>query len=209
MMDQGIYTSLIGISNVTAGQIDSYVRSRNPSAPLLGEYYVRFGRKFNIRADIAAAQMVHETGFLKFGGEVKPEWHNPAGLSSSIPGERFQRFANWEQGVHAHYERLNCYVRPYDQTGQGGEYDNNYGHWRYNYLMEHFGSADRLYDIAHLWSTSPAEEYAGKVWRHREGLVSIPDIDGGVITPTPWVLMAGGVIGGALLIYLIRRWWLK
>ncbi|MCL6635973.1 MAG: glucosaminidase domain-containing protein [Peptococcaceae bacterium] len=208
-MDQGIYTSLIGISSVTAGQIDSYVRSRNPSAPPLGEYYVRFGRKFNIRADIAAAQMVHETGFLLFGGDVHPEWHNPAGLSSAVPGERFQRFADWEQGVHAHYERLNCYVRPYDQTGQGGKYDNNYGHWRYGYLMEHFGSADRLYDVAQLWSTSPAEEYAGKVWIYREWIVSTPGGGGEMTTPgPPWGLIAGGAIGGAL-IYLIYRWWLK
>jgi hypothetical protein len=201
-MDQGIYTSLIGTSKVAASQINAYVRSRNPNAPLLGEYYVRFGRKFNIRADIAAAQMVHETGFLKFGGEVKPEWHNPAGLSSSVPGERFQRFANWEQGVHAHYERLNCYIRPSDQTGQGGEYDNNYGHWRYYELIKTYGSADRLYDIARLWAESPAEVYAAKVWHYRVSMLS-----GVAVPPIPWLLIAGGLAGGTLLIYLLGRWW--
>lgn len=165
-----IYTSLIGTSPVTAERIDSYVARVNPRAPTLGEYYIRFGRKFNIRADIAAAQMVHETSFLRFGGQVQPEWCNPAGLTSIHGG--FQKFPSWEAGVHAHYERLNCYVRPSDQTGQGGKYDDKYGHWRYYELMKRFGSADRLIDVAQLWTEGDAEAYARAVWRHREGIMA-------------------------------------
>lgn len=206
-MDQGIYTSLIGVSGVTPAQIDAYVRSRNPEAPSLGEYYVRFGRVFQVRADIAAAQMVLETGFLRFGGQVRPEWHNPAGLKAAS-GE-FLRFAGWEQGVHAHYERLNCYVRPYDTTGEGGKYDTNYGHWRYYYLMQHFGSADRLYDIAHLWTaSSSAEDYAGAVWRLKEGLDAAGPGPVPGARPFPWLLVAGGVlVMGALAVYLFKRGW--
>lgn len=199
-----IYTSLIGVSPVTAAQIDNYVTRANPGAPKLGEYYVRFGRKFNIRADIAAGQMVHETNYLRFGGSVKPEWHNPAGLTSIKGG--FQRFPSWEAGVHAHYERLNCYVRPRDETGQGGKYDDKYGHWRYFELMRRFGSADRLIDVAHLWTEGDPYAYANAVWRHAEAIAgsSVPPPPTPVRAPA-WLIIFGSLLGGGVVAYILFR----
>jgi len=197
-----IYTSLIGTSGVKAEQIDSYVATRNPDAPRLGEYYVKFGRKFNIRHDIAAGQMVHETNFLLFTGTAQPEWHNPAGLDViGTPGAG-QRFDSWEQGVHAHFERLAGYVYPECPNPDCGKYDKNHGHWRYYWLMENVGSADRLVDIAHLWTVSPPEEYAQKVAYHTNNIIntSVPGIEKNKILL--WIAIAAALLG---TIYLLKQ----
>lgn len=200
-----IYTSLIGTSNMTAGQIDNHILLVNPTVPRLGEYYVRFGRVFGLRHDIAAAQMAFETNYLRFTGQVRPEWHNPAGLNSRQGG--FQKFATWEQGVHAHFERLNCYVRPSDPTGEGGKYDDNYGHWRYNELIRRFGRADRLIDVAQLWAETPAEQYAQNVWNIREKIVTTPGEEPvePFPMPLPWLIILMGLAGIGYAIYKLIR----
>jgi|GEM_PF-6104346 hypothetical protein len=191
-----INTSFIGISPITANRIDAYIRSVNPKAPALGEHYVRFGRKFGLRADLAAAQMILETGYLRFGEQICPEQHNPAGLKSRHGG--FQSFTTWEQGVHAHYERLQCYVYPSDVSGQGGMYDDNYGHWRYFHLMEKYGSADRLIDVARLWTEGDAEEYARAVWKIKVAMTGEEIVP----APRPWLIML--LTAGALALLLWR-----
>ena len=40
------------------------------------QLYIDEAAAESINSDIAFAQMCHETGFLKFGGLVQPEWHN-------------------------------------------------------------------------------------------------------------------------------------
>ena len=45
--------------------------------------YIKYGKIFNIRADIAWAQMCHETGFLEYTGDVKPDQNNFCGLGAT------------------------------------------------------------------------------------------------------------------------------
>jgi len=77
----------------------------------LASLYIKWGRLFKLRADIAWAQMEHETGYLNYGGDVKPGQNNFAGIGAtgSVPGNSFE---TEELGVIAHYAHLAWYVYP-------------------------------------------------------------------------------------------------
>ena len=115
-------TSVRGVSQVTEQQLVDLFRKRGftaqvPRAQELAPLYIKWGREFNIRADIAWAQMAHETGFLTFGGIVPPDANNFAGIGATGAKNpdgtyKFNRFATPELGVIAHYARLAWYVYP-------------------------------------------------------------------------------------------------
>lgn len=75
----------------------------------LAKMYVKYGRRFGIRADMAWAQMIHETGYGQYGGDVAPEQNNMAGIGATggVPGNSF---ATAELGVIAQYAHLAWYV---------------------------------------------------------------------------------------------------
>ncbi len=78
----------------------------------LAKYYVIIGKRFGIRADMAWAQMIHETGFGQYGGAVKAGQNNFAGIgatSSTNPGYSFKTA---ELGVIAQFAHLAWYVYP-------------------------------------------------------------------------------------------------
>ena len=83
------------------------------SVPLeeLAKLYVKYGKRFGIRADMAWAQMIHETGYGQFGGDVLPEQNNMAGIGATggVPGHSF---ATAELGVIAQYAHLAWYLYP-------------------------------------------------------------------------------------------------
>jgi hypothetical protein len=81
------------------------------SLGILARYYVAYADRFGIRADVAWAQMVHETGYGRYGGDVKPEQNNMAGIGATggVPGNSW---TTAELGVAAHYVHLAWYVYP-------------------------------------------------------------------------------------------------
>jgi hypothetical protein len=83
------------------------------SVPLetLAKLYVTYGARFGIRADMAWAQMIHETGYGQYGGDVAPEQNNMVGIGATggVPGNSF---ATAELGVIAQYAHLAWYVYP-------------------------------------------------------------------------------------------------
>ncbi|MCL4385349.1 MAG: DUF4214 domain-containing protein [Cyanobacteria bacterium] len=111
-------TSIIGYSNVTKDELINMFIKHNTNAGAvdrakrLADFYILYGQKFNIRADIAWAQMCHETGFLAFTGDVKPEQNNFAGIGATGGGVPGNSFATEELGVIAHYIHLAWYLLP-------------------------------------------------------------------------------------------------
>jgi len=63
-----------------------------------------------VNADIAFAQMCVETRFLQFGGLIKPEQNNFAGLGGVGTGEAGQSFLAPRIGVRAHIQHLKAYA---------------------------------------------------------------------------------------------------
>ena len=74
------------------------------------EFYKEHGDYYGIRWDWAFAQSCHETGIFQFGGDVKPEQNNFAGIGAtgnSNPGESFDSIS---EGVKAQIQHLACYA---------------------------------------------------------------------------------------------------
>ncbi len=84
------------------------------SVPLeqLAKMYVIYGKRFGIRADMAWAQMIHETGYGQYGGDVRPEQNNMAGIGATGGGVPGNSFATAELGVIAQFVHLAWYLYP-------------------------------------------------------------------------------------------------
>jgi hypothetical protein len=78
----------------------------------LAKLYVKYGKRFGIRADMAWAQMIHETGYGQYGGDVAPAQNNMVGIGATGGGVPGNSFATAELGVIAHYAHLAWYLYP-------------------------------------------------------------------------------------------------
>ncbi len=127
-------TSFIGYSDVSVDRMVAMFSRYNPAkadkARRLANFYVHYGRHFNLRADLAWAQMCHETNFLKYTGTAREEWNNFCGLGVTGPADVGARFATEELGVIAHFAHLAWYYYPgpiNEYTNQ--QYDPRYFTW--------------------------------------------------------------------------------
>ncbi|WP_456273006.1 N-acetylmuramoyl-L-alanine amidase [Bacillus sp. AK031] len=91
-------------------QLDDFVRTVNPDAPSLGQYYVKYGEAYGLRGDVAYAQAIHETDYFRFTGLVSAEQNNYAGIGATGPGNPGAAFSTPEEGVHAQIQHLFAYA---------------------------------------------------------------------------------------------------
>lgn len=108
----GDETLIMGESVVTAEQLRAYLLSNNPQAVAyahLPEIYLEEGADEEVRGDGAFVQACKETGFFKFGGDVKPSQHNYCGLGATggVPG---LSFPDDRIGVRAQIQHLKGYA---------------------------------------------------------------------------------------------------
>ncbi len=142
----------------------------------LAKMYVLLGRRFGIRADMAWAQMVHETGFGEYGGDVQPKQNNMAGIGATggVPG---YSFASAELGVIAHYAHLAWYVYPehlddpycrlvpiWDPAGTEPNVPGDPRH----FSDVHRGNVRTVLDLGGKWA--PSTEYGSEVDSHQDGI---------------------------------------
>ena len=99
-----------GKSVLKAEELDTFVKTINPNAPMLGEYYIELGEAYNIRGDVAFAQAIHETNYFRFTGIVKQNQNNYAGIGATGGEVRGATFATPEEGVLAHIQHLYAYA---------------------------------------------------------------------------------------------------
>ncbi|MCZ7662563.1 MAG: S-layer homology domain-containing protein [Thermoleophilia bacterium] len=139
----------------------------------LAKLYVLYGRRFGIRADTAWAQMVHETGFGEYGGDVLPDQNNMAGIGATggVPGNSF---ATAELGVIAHYAHLAWYVYPdhlddpYCVASSDPAVPGDPRHFVID-GRPHRGNVRTVLDLGGKWA--PSGEYGTAVLRHAQGIV--------------------------------------
>lgn len=109
-------TSMVGYQEVSAEQLVGLFIIRNPSkaerAARLAPIYINYGKLFNIRADIAWAQMCHETDFLEYTGDVKSGQNNFAGIGATGGENPGNSFATEEMGIIAQFAHLAWYYFP-------------------------------------------------------------------------------------------------
>jgi N-acetylmuramoyl-L-alanine amidase/PKD repeat protein len=132
-------TSFIGYHEVTVEQLVNVFIKKGSSqvdrARRIAPLYIQYGKLFNIRADIAWAQMIHETGFLAYTGDVKPDQNNFVGIGATGGGVPGNSFATEELGIIAHYAHLAWYYYP----NHVNQYCNS------TYDPRHFGSTHYKY----------------------------------------------------------------
>jgi len=109
-------TSFIGYTEVSVDQLVGIFIKKGSSkvekAMRIAPLYIKYAKIFNLRADIAWAQMCHETGFLEYTGDVKPEQNNFAGIGATGGGVPGNSFASEELGIIAHLAHLAWYYYP-------------------------------------------------------------------------------------------------
>ncbi len=113
-----IAEELMEITGTVTGNkaaLELYLSAKNPE--LDSEYietlvycYAYYSGLENIRFDVAFAQACLETGFFKFGGDVKREQNNFCGLGAVGGGACGNAFASIALGVLAHVQHLKAYA---------------------------------------------------------------------------------------------------
>jgi hypothetical protein len=97
----------------TPGRLMSYIKQRNTKLDakfdVIATEYMRHGEALQLRWDYAFFQMLLETGYLTYTGDVKPSQNNFAGLGATGGGARGESFKDVSTGVRAHLEHLLMY----------------------------------------------------------------------------------------------------
>lgn len=103
-------THILGKSEVSQDQMRAYLKKVNPDAPDYVTLYLEMEEKEGVRADVAFAQSLLETGAWKFGGVVKEEWNNFAGLGATGSDHPGLRFTKPIDGIMAQGRHLRLYA---------------------------------------------------------------------------------------------------
>lgn len=115
--------AIMGKSTKSAATLQAELQCKNPALNPrfkdIANTYLKIGAKYNVKGDIAFCQMAHETGWLKFGGQVSESQNNFAGIGATNSGAKGAIFATIEDGVTAHIQHLYAYATSLDlPTGE-------------------------------------------------------------------------------------------
>ena len=116
-------TPIMGTSTVTKAQMIKYYNKvakypdfyKNSDAPTIDAFvqiYIEECAAEGVRADIAFAQAMDETGYLRFGGLVHIEDYNFAGIGAtdSANNRNIAQFTSVRMGVRAQVQHLKAYA---------------------------------------------------------------------------------------------------
>jgi hypothetical protein len=155
MFPEGI--PIMGEGTAEGTELIAFLLNNNPGAdPLFTEeltaLYLEESAIEGINHDVAFVQMCLETGFLRYGGLVKPEMNNFCGLGSlnvDYPGESF---SSPQIGVRAHIQHLKAYA---SEEGLNQELVDP----RYRWVR--YGSAPTVEKLTGAWAAD--REYGNKI----------------------------------------------
>ena len=114
--------SIMGKTNVSVSQMVkfyknkatvSYPYSNVSEAPTIEKFcqiYKEESEVEGVKAEVAFAQAMMETGFLKFGGDVKKDQYNFAGIGAIGGGSSGAKFDSIRIGIRAHVQHLKAYA---------------------------------------------------------------------------------------------------
>ena len=163
---EGGATPLRGYWAGTPTELADYLLAAEPdprfTVPVLtlATYYVRWAGEVDLRADILWAQMLHETGFGAYGGDVNPRQNNFAGIGATGGGTPGLWFPTAEAGVMAHVAHMVAYVFATDQA----PWTNSSVDPRYDNVAPR-GVARTLSDLDGRWAV-PGDGYGVAIERH-------------------------------------------
>ena len=108
-----------------------------------------------INSDVAFAQMCLETGYLRFGGLVQPEFHNYCGLGAMDAENPGCIFETEQLGVRAHIQHLQAYATHEDELLNNELIDPRYSWVHKTKYIE------TIEGLTGTWATDP--NYAVKI----------------------------------------------
>ncbi|MDR2796153.1 MAG: glucosaminidase domain-containing protein [Spirochaetaceae bacterium] len=133
-----------------------------PFAYDFARMYVEEAAAEGVNHDIAFSQMCLETGFLAFGGMVKPDMNNFCGLGAIGPGYEGESFPSPQIGIRAQIQHLKAYAteEPPKQTLVDPRY-----------RLVRYGSAPTIYGLAGSWASD--REYGKKIKNILDNLYAV------------------------------------
>jgi hypothetical protein len=151
--------TILGPSLLTAFQIEGWFASTgaepNVTVPMdrLINDYLKAGKFTGVRADIAFAQSVVETGYFSFPtfGQDPRSYNNFAGIGACDSCKRGFRFGSAMGGVIAQQELLNEYAAPSEMASGPGSGAGNLGV---------AGCCQTWMGLAGVWASAPDYGYA-------------------------------------------------
>jgi hypothetical protein len=108
---------IMGQGTMTAQELQVFFARYNPEGDIqraarLAELYIEEAEAEGINHDIAFAQMILETGWLRFTGLVRPEMNNFCGIGATGNTRNGHSFDSERDGVRAHIQHLKAYATP-------------------------------------------------------------------------------------------------
>jgi hypothetical protein len=157
----------IPIATAGRAEIHQLVRFFNETNPkidivylnMIARTYIDEAAAEGINSDIAFCQMVHETNYLRFGGDVRPWQNNFCGLGATGGGKRGLSFSSAKTGVRAHIQHLKAYANAKPLR-------NKLVDPRFSRVRR--GRAPYVDDLTGRWATDP--QYATKLKRKLQSL---------------------------------------
>lgn len=147
-------TPILGPPHAIIQQAQAWAKSRGAHQRFIdiAPTYWELGQKIGIRPEVAYAQSAQETAFGHYGGAVRPEQNNWAGIKTrDASGDRpedHESFTTPKDGVRAHLNHLAAYVGV-EPIGEP--------HGRY-YLVKSLswaGSVRHVEELGGRWAPNP------------------------------------------------------
>ena len=159
---------IMGKGLVSGDKLALFLLQNNPAldtsyAYALARIYIDEASFEGVNHDIAFVQMCLETGYLRYGGDVKPEQFNYAGMGAVGGGDPGLSFSEPRIGVRAQIQHLKAYgseeplkgdlVNPrfrFVRRGAAPTYEGLAGTWAADrqYAVKINSLLQRLYDFA-------------------------------------------------------------
>jgi len=139
---------IMGKGLTSAENLALFLMRNNPQADggfvlALVQFYVEEAAFEGVNHDVAFSQMCLETGFLRYGGLVQPEWNNFCGLGAIGPEQPGLIFPDPRTGVRAHIQHLKAYAT--EEPLKGELVDP-----RYRYVQK--GSSPAIEGLSGTWA---------------------------------------------------------
>lgn len=152
---------LLDTGKLTADQLATFFLSQNPDYEdpefiySFAQLYIDEAAMEGINSDVAFAQMCLETGFLRFGNLVQPEFHNYCGLGAMDAEHPGVIFETPQEGVRAHIQHLQAYATTEDITLNNELIDPRYS-WVHKTKF-----VEDIFGLTGTWATDP--NYGNKI----------------------------------------------
>ena len=106
---------IMGPGKSSLPMLAEFLETHNPKiskteAWKIANIYIQEANKEGVNYDVAFSQMCLETGFLRYGGNVKPQQNNFCGLGVITNGLEGLYFPTARIGIRAHIQHLKAYA---------------------------------------------------------------------------------------------------